>query len=63
MDTEYLPAYEAPKDILSLLIFGPSTAPDANLHPTFSAVVTTTRFGFREDDHLSTTDIERVIHE
>jgi hypothetical protein len=37
--------------------------PDANLHPTFRAVVTATRQGFREDDHTLTTDIEQVIHE
>jgi hypothetical protein len=38
------------KDTLSPLIIEPFIVPDANLHPTFCAVVTATLHGFREDD-------------
>jgi hypothetical protein len=37
-------------DTLSPLIIAPPVVPDANLHANFSAVVTATLHGFREDD-------------
>jgi hypothetical protein len=37
-------------DTLSPLIIGPPCGANANLLATFSAVVTATRYGFREDD-------------
>ncbi len=52
-----------PKDTLSPLNIEPFVAPGANLQFTFSAVEPQPVMGSGKTTSLSTTDIERVIHE
>ncbi|CAI8770887.1 exported hypothetical protein [Pseudomonas sp. IT-P74] len=51
------------QDTLSPLIIGPFVAPGANLLFTFNAVEPQPVMGSGKTTSLSTTDIERVIHE